>query len=178
MLFRNLRYHLAEKKINRLLKEKNIKISPQSWNHINTIGVIGVVDSAEQFQSYIQMFEELQSDGKQVKMLIYSTLKKNDFNSNNSSISICTKDDFTFIFIPKSEIIEQFISNSFDMLLDLNLYVEFPMRSVSLLSNASFKVGIDDMKNKHFQLSFIWKNADLTAFYNQITDSIKHLKIM
>ena len=86
-------------------------------------------------------------------------------------IDFITHQDLNFFFIPKNPIVDKFIQEPFDILINCNLVNYFPMEYMTQLSVAKYKVGmlhedgscydlmIDVQKNR--TIEFFLKNLDV-----------------
>lgn len=111
-------------------------------------------------------------DGKELPSGMFSKLEYEFF---------CKK-DLNWTGIPESLYIKNFIDEEHDVLLDLNIYELFPLRYISTLSRAKFKVGRSGGKNSSIfdlmiegdrekGLKFFLRNIDSYLFIiNKKTD--------
>ena len=88
-----------------------------------------------------------------------------------------TRNDLNFFFIPKNPIVEKFIHEPFDMLINCSIDHYFPVEYISQLSKASCKVGImqDDKQNYDLMID-IQKNRNLEFFLNNLEKYLSNLR--
>ncbi len=84
----------------------------------------------------------LKQENKTIEVLGYSNIKKNDnpLIGDKNHHYVYTN-DFNWFYKPKNELINQFILNDYDILIDLYQDEEFPVEYMVKTSNAKFKVG-------------------------------------
>ncbi len=101
----------------------------------------------------------LNNDNKKTATLAYYPHKKGQENLDKQLNETCFGNrDLTFLMKPKKESLKQFISQEFDILLDLTSHQAGRAKHIAAVSNALYKVGAF---NKH---------------YNQVYDLILHVK--
>jgi hypothetical protein len=119
-----------------------------------TVGIVFEATESSNFElvkKYISYLREMKKrvkaigfyDQKNIPSMAYSKLEYDFF---------CQK-DLTWHNSPNSVYVKNFMEEKFDILLDLNLNELFPLRYISALSRASFKVGKNcDRNNSIFDL--------------------------
>ncbi len=87
-----------------------------------------------------------------------------------------TKKDLDWKGIPTNVVVENFLQEHFDILIDLNNYSNIPLRYVVLKSNAHLKVGRMSEENKpYFDMMIANNETDFEEYCNQI---IKYLDMV
>jgi len=130
-------YFLKKRQVNlkRDVIVRNIK-------DIKTAGIIFEVLSGENIKLVKQFIKELKTFGVDTKALGY----KDDHRKNidligDSTFSYVSRDDYSFFYDTKNEVVNLFIERPFDLLI---IYCEndhFPLRHIGTLSCAKLKVG-------------------------------------
>jgi len=88
-----------------------------------------------------------------------------------------TRNDINFFFIPKNPVVEKFINEPFDMLINCSIDYYFPMEYISQLSQASCKVGIMHNDKQNYDLMIdIQKNRSLKFFLNNLEKYLSNLR--
>ena len=81
------------------------------------------------------------------------------------------KEDINITYRPVAREANEFINANFDLLIDLNFKNLFPLRYISHLSMAGFKVGIFDNGNNNnlYDLMMEYnKSADINTFLTEV----------
>jgi len=79
----------------------------------------------------------------------------------------CNK-DLNWYYKPKNEIVEQFISQDFDILFDLSIDEYFTIKYIGTLSKAQFKVGKNNTNSYHDMVFDINQNKSIDYLVEQI----------
>jgi len=88
-----------------------------------------------------------------------------------------TRNDVNFFFIPKNQIVDKFINEPFDMLINCCIDHYFPVEYIAQLSKASCKVGIArDDKYTYDLMIDIQKNRKIEYFLNNLEKYLSNLK--
>jgi len=91
-------------------------------------------------------------------------------------INYITKNDINFFFIPKSPIVNEFIHEPFDMLINCSMEQYFPLEYIAQLSKASCKVGImRDDKVSYDLMIDIQKNKNIEYFLSNLKEYLSNL---
>lgn len=84
-------------------------------------------------------------------------------------INLFSRKELSWVRIPQTPLITDFIEKPFDILLDLSLEDYFPVEYISRLSKAKFKVGRFTSVHNSFDLMFdIENNKSLEVYLEQI----------
>ena len=113
-----------------------------SLNDAVTIGILFDPTDKEDYElvrKYVNYLKEMKKKVKAIgfyhtKEVPASTYSKLEFDY------ICLK-DLNWYYYPSGVIIENFINEDYDILIDLNVNDHFPLHYISSLSKAKFKVG-------------------------------------
>lgn len=110
----------------------------------------GVLWEIDQQDSFDRLTAELRIAGLQVESLCY-------FQNKNAVIPDHVK-GFTrkmtnWYEIPKTELVERFINQKYDILIDLSGQQFFPLVYITALSAAAFKIGYSGSAVNYFDLS-------------------------
>ena len=143
MIFENLRYKIAKlivrRKVARLKRQKAL----YDFASAKYIGVLcspkneAVTAQLKKFLSYISQ--------KGIKYSVFGYFDGKIIPENFlyiKGIDFITQQDLNFLFIPRGEIVDKFINEPFDMLINCNIDRYFPIEYMSQLSLAKCKVGI------------------------------------
>jgi hypothetical protein len=90
---------------------------------------------------------------------------------------IFTKSDLTWYNKPDCEIVKNFISKKFDVLIDISRNPSFVFKYISTMSRAKCKIGGVQYKNDPFDLILLEKSKDLSKFIDLIISFLSTIKI-
>jgi len=88
-----------------------------------------------------------------------------------------TRQDLNFLFMPQGLVVEKFINEPFDMLINCNLAGYFPVEYISQLSVAKCKVGIKHEEKSCYDLMIdITKNKTIEFFLKNLDKYLSNLR--
>ena len=92
-------------------------------------------------------------------------------------IDFITRNDLNFFFMPKNTVVDKFINEPFDMLINCNNTHFFPIEYISQLSVAKCKVGIMHEGESYFDLMIdIHKNPTIEYFLKNLEIYLTNLR--
>lgn len=106
------------------------------------IGLLFVVNTDTVFEQVLNFVNYLKDKNLDVKVVAYFPGKEipQQFLLRKN-INVFTKKDLNWYLKPLSLFVEEFIAEDFDILIDLSMEENFPMKWIVSLSRAKFKVG-------------------------------------
>jgi hypothetical protein len=156
---------------------KVIGKSPRKKEFINIAGAknIGIIfdatdiDRLEIIKKYVGGLKDRK---KVVKVIGYFDQKFTPVNISysKSEFDFFNQKELSGSNQPSSPYIRTFIDEPMDVLIDLNIYNKFPLRSIAIKSMAKFKIGIDIPENKKVHDLFISLKPEqgLVTFLSQV----------
>jgi hypothetical protein len=125
----------ASSKINR--KKKLL-----GYAQATSFGIIYDASSEENYRRMTLLVRDLQQDQKKVKTLGFVNQKKMpEYSFSKLTFEFCNTKNFSFSQEPTSPSVIDFISNDFDILIDLSPSYFYQMKYLCAVSNAKMKVG-------------------------------------
>ncbi|MFO7874443.1 MAG: hypothetical protein R6U62_08165 [Bacteroidales bacterium] len=113
-----------------------------SYDQAREIAILCSLHDKEERDVILHIKDELEADGKRVRMLCLAN-KKSDPEAleNLSDDQICYQKEFAWTMRPKTDHLKGFVNNRFDVLLDLSPAKAFPLKYLAVLSPSSYKIG-------------------------------------
>ena len=144
----------------------------QTLKTAKTAGVIITPTDQESFEQIKKFLNYL--TGKNIKVYILGFVDDKKIPENFlfwKGINLFSRNDLNWAGIPESASVTDFISQPFDMLIDLSLPGYFPIQYISTLSHSVFKIGRFGIKNQNcYDLMFELKEeATLGDFIEHLT---------
>ena len=173
----NIKTKFAVKKINKYLKIQKRQVVQTSFAQAKSIGILYANTQNQNLDYVIKLYNELLKSGKRVSVLAFFPNKIENISTQINTISL---KDFSLFCNPKSEIINNFIEDKFDLFINLDLGNNIILQYLSLLSNAKFKTGsyndlnikiLDLMLNLNTKLSIENLIEQLKIYTNQLIKS-------
>jgi len=154
-LFINIRLKIG----NAILKNKVAKMKRKTYysnmSQVKKIGILWDASKTEDFACLSKFYQKMHESKIDVKILGYFSGK--NLPNQYTAIRFLTcirKEELNFFYHPVSTETKTFISNRFDVLIDINFKRLLPLHYISSLSNAGFKVGLfeSESRNSPFDL--------------------------
>ena len=146
-----------------------------SAKHIGLLSVVqNEADTAclKEFLHYISR--------RDIKYTVFGYFMDNNIPENFlylKNMDFLTQKNLNFLFIPKSPEVEKFIAEPFDILISCNISNSFPVKYISQLSKAKYKVGILNEDSAGYDLTIdISKEKTIEYFLKNIVIYLSNLK--
>lgn len=142
--FKNIKLKLANRMLNAELKAKHLQKAPFKFmfDKIKTVGIVFDATNPEDFELVKRYVTYLREYSKKVKVLGYFNTKNiPSLTYSKLEYDFFTVKDINWLYKPNSMVVNNFISDDFDLLLDLNVNDHFSIKYIAALSKAKFKVG-------------------------------------
>lgn len=177
MIWKSIKHRLADKAIKKQLPDEQPVVTPVAWSAVKNIGLIFQADDPMMIHDVEELVEIWQKEGKQIEVLVYISDPKKIPFEKRSHWQPCFKKDFSSAGLPKTDTIHWFIQQPFDLLIDLNITGQIRLYTVSVLSKATFKIGVDIPINKHLPFTVdISKSAESYTVFKLGQELVEQLK--
>jgi hypothetical protein len=152
-IFGKIRSSFGEKMLANKVKATVRQKQVHNFNSAKTIGILFDAGKSDDFR-LVREFSKYLS-GLQIECTVLGYLNADEIRSDllfRDNINIFCNKDLDFFFRPSHHDAVKFISKKTDMLIDLSLIDYFPLRFISNLSPAVFKVGRYSETNQYMDL--------------------------
>jgi hypothetical protein len=171
-LFRNTRLKIGDAILNRKLANTKRKVSYSNIDQVKSIGIIWDASKIDDFVVLSKFYQKMNENKTEVKVLCYFAGKNlpNQYTAIRF-LSIVKNEELNIFYHPVSSEANSFISKRFDVLIDLNFRNLLPLRYITSLSTASFKVGLFDpeVKRTPYDLMMEIKNpVNIEGYLSQV----------
>lgn len=121
---------------------KSKDVNKFSFDKVKTVAILFDATDKEDYELMKKYVTYLREYRKKVKVIGYYAKKEvPDFALSKLEYDFFSQKELNFIGVPLPQFVEGFINEEFDLLLDLNIKHHFPLKYISSLSKANFKVG-------------------------------------
>jgi len=152
LLFLHKIMGLKSRIANRILNSRLSSVSREKKVfNLDTAKTAGIIWEIDQKESFDLVEKELKNAGIKPAGLCYFPTKKAVIPEEINGFS--KKQTTWWIEIPKAELVEKFIHQKFDILIDLTGQKCFPLAFVTALSEATFKIGYAGYSTNYFDLN-------------------------
>jgi hypothetical protein len=121
---------------------REIKPNKFDFNKIKTVGILFGASDPEDFELVKRYVVYLREHGKKVKVIGYFSDKDIPaLTYSKLEYDFFSRKELNWMGKPTTHIIDNFITEEFDLLIDLNIHDHFPLKYIASLSKSKFKVG-------------------------------------
>lgn len=139
---------------------KERKPNKFNFNKIETVGILFEASQAEDLELVKRYVNYLKEHKKKVKVIGYFDAKEiHSMTYSKLEYDFFSNKELNWLGKPSDPFVKNFMEEKLDLLIDLNIKDYFPLKYISHLSNAKFKVG-----------RFSEKSKDVYDFMIQIND--------
>jgi hypothetical protein len=179
-LFRNIRMKIGNTILKNKAAEKKRKTHYSSINEVKNIGIVWDASKIEDFACLSRFYQKMHENKTDVRIMGYFPGKNlpNQLTAVRY-LSIIKKEELNLFYHPVTSDTNNFVSKRFDVLIDMNFKKILPLRYISSLSNAGFKVGLFDSEagNTPFDLMLDLKNpVNVEEYLNQVVHYLEMIK--
>ncbi len=149
-IVKNTRVAIANYFLKKELRSAGKERKPNkfNFNEIKTVGILFDATNPEDFEIVKRYVVYLREYKKKVKAIgFFSTKEIPPLTYSKLEYDFFSIKELNWMYIPSSIIIKNFIDEELDLLIDLNVHDHFPLKYISALSKAAFKVGKYDEKD-------------------------------
>ncbi len=143
-VIKNIKLALANQSLKKELQNnKRInRVNKFNFNEIKTVGILFDSSNSEDYDLVKRYVTYLREHTKKVKVLgFFSTKNIPTLTYSKLEYDFFSLKELNWVGKPTTHIIDNFINEEFDLLIDLNIHDHFALKYISALSKAKFKVG-------------------------------------
>jgi hypothetical protein len=142
-LFKKIRLKIGENILKKKIAITKRKIQYSNINQVKNIGIVWDASKIDDFVYLTRFCQKMHESKTDVKILGYFPGKNlpNQYTAVKY-LTILKQAELNIYYHPVSAEINTFVSNRFDVLIDLNFKKLLPLKYISSLSKAGFKVGL------------------------------------
>lgn len=172
-MLRKIRTIVGEKILRKKLRTQKRSRCIYDFHRAQLVGVLFKVNTINEFQlikDFLHYLREL--DNKVIALCYIDSKKIPDYYLLVKGFNFFTRKSVNFFYIPRHPMVNDFIEQPFDMLIDLTIDDIFTIKYIGILSKAKYKVGMRQKRmEKHYDLMIdIEKNRSIA----NLIESIKH----
>jgi hypothetical protein len=142
-LFKNIRLKIGDGILRNKVAKTDRKPHYSNIRQVKNIGLVWDASKIDDFISLTRFFQKMAEAKTDVRILGYFPGKNlPDQYTAVRYLSIVKREELNIFYHPVSSETNSFITNHFDVLIDLNFKKLLPLQYISSLSKASLKVGL------------------------------------
>jgi hypothetical protein len=176
-LFRNIRLKIGKANLAKRLARTKRDVIYSNMDQVKNIGIVWDASLTSDFTYLTRFYQKMNDKNISVKIHCYYPAK--DLPDQYTAIRYLTclrKNELNLFYNPVSTESVSFISNPFDVLIDINFNNLFPLNYISTLSRAKFKVGLFDTETPDapFDLMMeIKKPVNIEDYLNNVVNYLE-----
>jgi len=144
-LFRNIRLRIGNSLLRKKIERSKRKVSYPGISMVRKIGIVWDASLPQEFASLSRFFQKMHERNIDVTILGYFPGRNlPDQYTAIRYLSCIRREEIGFFYQPLSSEANSFISNNFDILIDINFRNLLPLKYITSLSGSPFKVGLYD----------------------------------
>ncbi|MEI6682400.1 MAG: hypothetical protein WCO44_07220 [Bacteroidota bacterium] len=166
-MFHNLRIRIGQYYFKKEQSQSARQCKMTSLQDAKRIGILYTLDEVPDYDFVSEFVSQLQGKHKEVKALGF-VKNKNLIQRFLPKISydFFSRRDLTWFYKPIHTQVRDFIEKEFDLLIDLSMQDNFPLKYISGLSNALLRVGkFSEENTEYYDLMIDMKPTMTTADY-------------
>lgn len=178
-LFKSIRLQTGRSFLLKKLTKTKRKVFYLNFSKVKTIGVVWDASMPDQFASLSKFHQTMHERSVDVNIIGYFSGKNlPDKFTAVRFLTLLRKDDIDIFYQPRSREAESFINSRFDVLIDLNFSKSFPLRYITSLSNAAFKVGLFENDNGETPFDLMMEIKEPVIIDNYLNQTIEYLEMI
>jgi hypothetical protein len=148
-LFEQIRLKIGDFILRNKMAGTKRKAHYSNINQVKNIGIVWDASKIDDFACLSRFYQKMHENKTDVKILGYFAGNNlpNQFTAVRY-LSIVKKEELNLFYHPVSVDTHSFVTNRFDVLIDINFKKLLPLLYISSLSNAGFKVGLFDSETR------------------------------
>lgn len=125
----------------------------RNFNEVKTVALLFNATNQQDFDLVKRYVHYLKEEKKKVKAIGYFDASKlPEFSYSRVEYAFFDNRDLNWHLKPLGNEIDDFINKEFDLLIDLNIFNDFPLYYIAVLSKAKFKIGRYKEKTNAYDL--------------------------
>lgn len=150
-MFRKIRISIGNYYFRKEQRQKDRSCQLTNLREAKRIGILYTLDDVPDYERVSEFVSRLQGESKEVKALGF--VKNKNLVQRflpKLSYDFFSKRDLTWFYKPIHSQVKDFIEKEFDLLIDLSIRDNYPLKYISGLSNALFRVGCFSNENLNY----------------------------
>jgi hypothetical protein len=178
-LFRNLRLNIGNKILRIRVSKRSRDRKFKNFREVKSIGVVWNASKQDEFQVLSRFNQKMQEIDVDVKILGYYHGKHLPDQYTALRYLTCIRNEETNLFyIPDSTDVKSFIGNKFDILIDINFENIFTLKYITLLSKATFKIGLFETEGNNSAFDLMMEMKKPVKVEEYLRQVIQYLEMI
>jgi hypothetical protein len=178
-LFKKIRLKIGKAILTKKMAGITRNVYYSSLSVVKSIGIVWDASRPEDFACLSKFSQNMHKRNIEVKIIGYFPGK--DLPDQYTAVRYLTcirRKELNFFYLPVSSETNNFISNRFDILIDINFKKLFPQQYISSLSNAAFKVGLFESGSGETPFDLMMEIKNPVDIDNYLIQVIEYLEMI
>ncbi len=156
-----------------------------NWEEIKTIGLIFTVGDAERWNLIHRFITAQENQGKKIFLIGFQADKYEiNYIFSHTRTTIChEKEDFNYAGLPKEGIVDTFVQQHYDLIIDTTVQPDFFGKYITALCEANLKVGYSNSQSESDEgnmdmYDLAIQGNDVMDFKDYIEQIVKYLNMI
>jgi hypothetical protein len=178
-LFKNTRVKIGNSILSKRKERMKRNFSYSNINQVKTISIVWDASKTSDFSNLSRFYQKMHDRNIDVRILGFFPGKELPDQYTAVRYFTCIrKSEINFFYVPSSTEVEVFIKTPFDILIDLNFEKIFPLKYISILSSAKFKIGLFDSESSSSIFDLMMEIKNPVQIENYLTQVIHYLEMI
>jgi hypothetical protein len=178
-LFKSIRLRAGKNLLGKKLEKTKRKVFYSNFGLVRKIAIVWDASYSDEFPVLSKFCQKMLERNVEVRILGYYPGKHlPDQYTANRYLTCIRRDELNFLYHPISSESAAFINNSFDVLIDMNFHNLLPLRYLSAMSNASFKVGLVDGEKSNSPFDLILEIGKPIRVEDYLNQAVQYLEMI
>jgi hypothetical protein len=178
-LFKNIRFKTGMAILSNKLSKIKRKVSYSNIGQVKNIGIAWDASKTEDFAGLSRFYQKMHERNIEVRILGYFPGKElPDQYTAIRYLTCIRKKEINIFYHPVSSEVNSFINTRFDILIDINFRKLLPLKYISTLSNAAFKVGLYESETEELPYDLMMEIKNPVGVDNYLGQIIQYLEMI
>jgi hypothetical protein len=178
-LFKNIRLNIGKVVFAKKLAKKKRHLIYSSFSLVKKIGIVWDASNTGEFSCLSRFYQKMHEKDIEVKILGYFPDKNlPDQFTAVRYLTLIRRNEINLFYHPVSSESSTFISNRFDIIIDINFKRLFPLHYISSLSNAAFKVGLFEPETGYTPFDLMMEMKNPVNVENYLDQIMQYLEMI
>jgi hypothetical protein len=178
-LFKTTRLRIGKSVLKKKLARTRRKVSYSGFGQVKKIGIVWDASNPGEFAGLSRFCQKMNERNIDVRIIGY-------FNGKNLPdkytavryLTCIRKHEINFFYLPVSHEATDFINSRFDIMIDINFKRLLPLKYISSLSSALFKVGLFEADSGETPFDLMMELKSPVDVDNFLTQTLQYLEMI
>jgi hypothetical protein len=178
-LLKKIRLKIGDNILKNKIARTKREVQYSNINQVKNIGIVWDASKVDDFTCLTRFHQKMHESKTDVRILGYFPGRNLPYQYTAVRyLTVLRRKELNIFYHPVSTEINTFVSNHFDVLIDLNFKKLLPLKYISSLSNAGFKVGLLDAEKGNTPFDLMMDLKDTVNVEDYLNHVIHYLEMI